>query len=101
MADETNRGWQSGKSQNQCHQYMLDNQVATDVIIKFPQSGSSGSEDKELAAHKYMLICRSPVFEAMLTGNFKEGGHTVTIPDVEPGVFMELLKFVYCFEFLI
>ena len=101
MADETNRGWQSGKSRNQCHQYMLDNQVATDVIIKFPQSGSSGSEDKELAAHKYMLICNSPVFEDMLTGNINEGGQTVTIPDVEPGVFMELLKFVYCFEFLI
>ena len=94
MADETNRGWQSGKSQNQCHQYMLENQLATDVIIKFPQSGSSLSLDKELAAHKYMLIRRSPVFEAMLTGNFKEGGQIVTMPDVEPGVFMELLKFV-------
>ena len=74
--------------------------MATDVMIKFPQSGSSGSEDKELAAHKYMLIYSSPVFEAMLTGNFKEGGQTVTIPDVEPAVFMELLKFVYCFEIL-
>ena len=70
---------------------MLENQIISDVIIKFP-SGESGSVYKELAAHKYMLVSRSPVFEAMLTGNFKEGGHTVTITDVEPDIFMNLLK---------
>ena len=92
MDEATKRGWQTSRSQNECHQYMLENQIISDVIIKFPSSGESGSGYKELAAHKYMLVSRSPVFEAMLTGNFKEGGHTVTITDVEPDTFMNLLK---------
>ena len=98
MSDATNRCWQSGRSQNQCHRYMLENEVASDITIKFPESGSVG---KELAVHKYILICRSPVFEAMLTGNFQEStGHTVRIVDIDPDIFMELLKYAYLLTFL-
>jgi hypothetical protein len=93
MAVNTNRGWRSAKSRSECNQYMLESRVASDITIKFPTSGSSGSSGQELAAHKYMLICMSPVFEAMLTGNYQEGGH-VTIFDVEPEIFTEVLKYV-------
>ena len=91
MTDQTSHGWQTDRSPSESHRYMLEQHVACDVIIKFP---SESSGDKELAAHKYMLICRSPVFEAMLAGSFQERDQTVNIVDVEAGVFMELLKFV-------
>ena len=86
------RSWQMGKSLLDCHQHMFTNQVSCDVKIQF---SSSGAVQGEIGAHKYVLMCRSPVFEAMLTGAFvKDVGSSVTIdiPDVEPGIFKEVLK---------
>ena len=96
MAGDTSTkcGWRKAKSRNECNQYMLESGVASDITIKFPSSEASGSIDKDVPAHKYMLICMSPVFEAMLTGNYQEGGNGITILDVEPDIFMEVLKYV-------
>ena len=96
MADQRNSRWQISRTQNECHQYMLVNQVACDIIIKFPPIGTKAEAGfqtlyNQLKAHKYMLICRSPVFEAMLVGNFSEDGE-VTITDIDSDIFMELLK---------
>jgi hypothetical protein len=71
---------------------MLENHVACDIVIDFPASGSGESGGRQVAAHKYMLISNSPVFEAMVSGSLKEGDQNISISDVEPDVFMELLK---------
>ena len=63
--------------------YMLDHQISCDVIFKLGQSG------EEMRAHKTVLICRSPVFYAMLDGPLAEKG-SIRIPDMEKDVF-------YCF----
>ena len=41
-----------------------------------------------------LLLARSPVFEAMFTGDLaeKKGKPVITIDDVEPGAFKEMLK---------
>ena len=54
-------------------------------------TGSSGSVARKLRAHKYMLICKSSVFEDMFSGKFMERNE-VTIRDITSDTFMEILK---------
>ena len=84
------RGWQVGRSLLDCHKYMLENHVACDVTFLFPTQDDSSVS---VPAHSYMLRCRSPVFEAMLSGNFKETGEDITITDIEPDVFKGILRY--------
>ena len=50
--------------------------------------------ENTVSAHKYMLITRSPVFCAMLTGPAKDESHQVEIEDVDKGSFLEMLRYV-------
>ena len=51
---------------------------------------------KKFKAHKLILVARSPVFEAMFLSDLIEGSsNTLTIDDIEPDVFEELLSFLY------
>ncbi|XP_046398395.1 uncharacterized protein LOC124165134 [Ischnura elegans] len=45
-------------------------------------------------AHKVLLACCSPVFEAMLFGPIAEK-HVIQVPDVEPEAFRILLEYIY------
>ncbi|KAL5017581.1 hypothetical protein ScPMuIL_007170 [Solemya velum] len=81
-------GWQSEKSILECHQHMLEEGIAADVTFIV------GKKKQEVRAHKYMLICRSPVFQAMFCGPLAEDNNIV-IPDIEPDVFFVLLRFMY------
>ena len=92
MADaEGNRGWQCGKSLKETNQFMLDNQIGCDV--NFQVSAPDGST-MTIPAHKYMLVSRSPVFQAMLCGpgEYQETSGDVVITDVEPDIFKEMLR---------
>ncbi|EER91604.1 BTB/POZ and MATH domain-containing protein 1 [Sorghum bicolor] len=54
--------------------------------------------DKTFAAHRCVLGARSPVFDAMLFGQMKEGTATencIRIDDMAPQVFQTLLHFIY------
>ena len=85
------RGWQVGKTLSQSNAYMFDNEVACD--IKFAVRTSDGAT-VSIPAHKYMLMSRSPVFEAMLCGpgEYREQGEDVIITDIEPDVFKAVLR---------
>ncbi|KAL3858854.1 hypothetical protein ACJMK2_009104 [Sinanodonta woodiana] len=67
---------------------MFENHVACDVKFFI------GKQRQEVTAHKYVLISRSSVFYAMLCGLLQETGPT-NIPDIEPDVFKQLLRFLY------
>jgi hypothetical protein len=69
---------------------MLENKLACDIKVVFP--GTTGCN--EIVAHKYMLMSRSPVFEAMLCGDYRETSSSIIITDIEPDSFMELLRYI-------
>ena len=45
-----------------------------------------------IAAHKFMMKARSPVFEAMFSGDYTESSNEVNIVDSEPESFKEMLR---------
>jgi len=90
MAD-LNRGWQDRKSLAQCNAYMLENGIACDVKIK---CHTQDGKVVMLQAHKYILVSRSPVFEAMFCGSYQESSDSIEITDIEPDVFKEVLRCV-------
>jgi len=86
-------GWQYAKSLKDCVHHMLINELATDVCFRVgPPEGSSGAVS-EVRAHKFILMCRSAVFEKLLadqpTSVTDRDG--IRITDMEPVVFKELL----------
>ena len=51
---------------------------------------------RQFPAHKSILAARSEVFEAMFTHSTKEKlTNQIDIEDIEPGIFKELLRFIY------
>ncbi|CAL8465476.1 g5012 [Coccomyxa elongata] len=67
---------------------LLENGEGADVKFKV--------DDEELAAHRIILMARSPVFHALLNSEMREGVEgVVTIEDVRGPVFRALLHFVY------
>ena len=72
---------------------MLEHKIATDVCFEVgPPDGVVGL----VQAHKYVLVSRSSVFEAMFCGDMAESkaSSDVKIPvtDIEVPVFRELLR---------
>ncbi|XP_046545944.1 BTB/POZ domain-containing protein 6-like isoform X2 [Haliotis rubra] len=80
--------WQSGKSVTECNLRMLDTENFSDVTFRV------GSEEQMVRAHRYVLVSRSCVFHAMFCGPLAEKGE-ITIPDIEPDIFKEFLRYVY------
>lgn len=67
---------------------LLESGQAADVRFKV--------EEEELAAHKFILTARSPVFRALLNAPMREGQEgDVDIKDVRKPVFQALLYFTY------
>lgn len=80
--------WRSGKNVTQCNRYMFENEINCDITFVV----GTGEDKQHISAHKYMLICRSEVFEAMLFGLLHEHSNTIEIPDVSPFAFRKLLE---------
>ncbi len=89
--DSEPRGWQVGKSLKQCFGLLLENQNMCDVTFNVTLGDTPS---KKLHAHKVILSARSPVFEAMFSGNFFEGSQDVNIVDTDVGSFSEMLRLV-------
>ena len=68
-----------------CMAYMLDNEISYDTVFKL------GKLEDEVRAHRILLVCRSPVFFAMLEGPLAEKG-PVKIPDIEKDIFLHFLR---------
>lgn len=70
-----------------------NNENFTDVKIAIPGEGSS---PVHFFAHKAILAARSPVFSKMFEHGLKERTtNSVTISDIDPEVFKELLTYMY------
>lgn len=70
---------------------LLDMRQHADVVFKV--------EEEEMCAQRVILAARSPVFDALLNGEMREGKEgVVTIQDVRPPVFRALLYFAYTDE---
>ncbi|XP_048244874.1 BTB/POZ domain-containing protein 2-like isoform X2 [Haliotis rufescens] len=91
---DTSRGsgyvdnWQSKKTVTECNLRMVDTEDFSDVTFRV------GAEKQVVRAHRYVLVSRSCVFEAMFCGPLAETGE-VTIPDIEADIFKEFLRYVY------
>ncbi|XP_052072469.1 BTB/POZ domain-containing protein 2-like [Mytilus californianus] len=86
-----NFDWREGKNTAECNRYMLEHELHCDVTFIV----GSGKEKQPILAHKYILISRSEVFEAMLVGLLHEHSNNIEIPDVYPAAFRRLLEFMY------
>jgi len=62
--------WQNDLTLTESNRYMLENQLDCDVWFTLLPSGAAGGEELPVTvgAHRYMLVSRSPVFFAMLSG---------------------------------
>ena len=68
---------------------MLKNDLLADVYFTV---GSDSSTQRRIPAHKCILVTGSSVFYAMFCGSLAEKKKEITIPDVEPHAFINLLK---------
>ena len=93
MAQRGDTDWQKNKSVLECNRYMFESTIASDVVFRVH---SPDGATVDIPAHKYVLIARSPVFEALFCGGFSDPSSAdcgkVEISDVEPEAFRELLK---------
>lgn len=71
------------------YEKLLDNQEFSDVIFVF--------DKEEIRANKLIMSTRCDVFARMFNSNMleKETGR-VEITDIEPTIFKQLLRFIYC-----
>ncbi|GFR91463.1 BTB/POZ domain-containing protein [Elysia marginata] len=93
--ENLNREWQNCDDIVKSNAFMLDNQYACDVHFIV------GNEGVHQGAHKFVLVSRSPVFDAMFCGPMRatdQEGSTVVIPDIEPQPFTAFLRYLYCGE---
>ena len=82
--------WQSSLSDvRERNAVMLEKGLLADVYFIV----GSGSTQRRIAAHKCMLVAGSSVFHAMFIGGLAEDKE-VSITDVEPDAFINLLKWV-------
>ena len=69
---------------------LLNNEHRSDVIFLVGKCG------QKIFGHRIILEMASDVFDAMFNHDFLESKqNTVEIPDIEPEVFLELLRFIY------
>ncbi|XP_041356595.1 BTB/POZ domain-containing protein 6-like [Gigantopelta aegis] len=80
--------WQKGKSVTDSLSYSLEEKILCDVTFMV------GENRKRIQAHRLILSLRSCVFLAMLTGPLAEQDN-IEIPDIDPDVFDQFLKFLY------
>ncbi len=88
--------WQLGKTVLECNKHMFENNIDCDVTFSFPTSEGprKSMEGNILSAHKYVLVSRSPVFYAMLSGPARDESGRINIEDINMDSFREMLRSV-------
>ena len=91
MTTQSDSDWQASKrNMKERHAFMFNNELLADVHFIV----GSGSDKRRIPAHKYMLVTGSSVFYAMFYGELAETSQEISIPDVEPQAFLNLLRWV-------
>ena len=80
------KDWQLRKTPTECIKHALNNELYTDIEF------TVGKEKEVVKAHKFILATCSPVFEKMFFGSLPESTSPITITDVEPEAFRNLLR---------
>src|SRR6218665_2959529 len=92
MAQRGENGWQSERTLSECMRYMFYNEISTYVIFEV---GLPEGATVNIRAHKFMLISRSAVFEAMFSSGMtecrSEPHATIRVEDIEANIFKDLL----------
>ncbi|KAK3092755.1 hypothetical protein FSP39_006909 [Pinctada imbricata] len=88
MTSHTDQDWQCDKTLQECMASMLDKEIMCDVTFLM------GEEGHEVNAHKYVLVSRSPVFQAMLDGAMAERGK-IKITDIDKDTFQVFIRYLY------
>ena len=85
---QLDHNWQASKaSVRERNAVMFNNDLMSDVHFLVGHSGQL-----RIPAHKYVLATGSSVFYAMFYGGLADTSKDITIPDVEPAAFLNLLK---------
>ncbi|XP_052812453.1 BTB/POZ domain-containing protein 6-like [Mya arenaria] len=94
MADfiESMEDWQGERNLVDCNRFMFQNQINCDVTFLL------GLKREAISAHKYMLVCRSSVFQSIFCGTIAGDKNTIPVSDVEPDTFRGLLLYIYTDE---
>ncbi|XP_071083990.1 BTB/POZ domain-containing protein 6-like [Haliotis cracherodii] len=82
------KNWQSRSSVVECNRHMLTSEHNSDVTFLV------GKGEKPIRAHRYVLISRSCVFDAMLCGPLAEKDD-IKMSDVEADIFSDMLVYLY------
>jgi hypothetical protein len=85
--------WQSNRLFEETNWRMLQDERLCDVTFLV----GSGKEEK-IMAHRFILASRSSVFFTMFCGSLPEINKTVHIPDIEPAIFRDLLRYFRIFR---
>ncbi|XP_058062444.1 BTB/POZ domain-containing protein 6-B-like isoform X1 [Anopheles bellator] len=94
-ADTADPNWQANKSTvRERNAAMFNNDLMADIRFIV----GSDEQVQTIPAHKYVLATGSSVFYAMFYGGLAEAKQDIKVPDVEPGAFLTLLKYLYCDE---
>ncbi|XP_046573822.1 BTB/POZ domain-containing protein 6-like isoform X2 [Haliotis rubra] len=84
----SNVNWQARMSLSQCNMHMLNTEDGCDVTFLV------GSEHHVIKAHRYVLISRSCVFDALLSDD-PATSSDVSVPDMTPDHFQQFLIYLY------
>ncbi|ETN64605.1 lute [Anopheles darlingi] len=94
-ADTADPNWQANKSTvRERNAAMFNNDLMADIRFIV----GSDEQVQTIPAHKYVLATGSSVFYAMFYGGLAEHKQDIKVPDVEPGAFLTMLKYLYCDE---
>lgn len=87
-----NSDWQLGlQAINKRGACLLRNQHFSDVRFLIGQEPNQ----KIILGHKLILAMASPVFECMFYGQLATKSNVVSIPDISPDAFINLLEYIY------
>ncbi|XP_033749891.1 BTB/POZ domain-containing protein 1-like [Pecten maximus] len=87
--------WQSTKTTvKERLAYLFNTEIMSDIHFLV---GTPPNQQK-VPAHKFVLSVGSAVFDAQFNGPMATKDDVIEIPDVEPGAFLALLKFLYSDE---
>lgn len=87
--------WQSTKTTvKERLAYLFNTEIMSDIHFMV---GTPPNQQK-IPAHKFVLSVGSAVFDAQFNGPMATKDDVIEIPDVEPGAFIALLKFLYSDE---
>ena len=87
--------WQSSKTSVKDRlAYLFNTEIMSDIHFMV---GTLPNQQK-IPAHKFILSVGSAVFDAQFNGPMATTEEVIDIPDVEPGAFLALLRFLYSDE---